>query len=54
MINKLIDTDTFGICIDTEEWGIGIDLCRNLDCPYSKQTNLLTISFLCLHVCVAW
>ena len=54
MFKKLINTDTFGLFIDFDEWGIGFDLCRNIENPYSKQTNLLTISFLCLHICVAW
>ena len=53
MNKPLLDFDRWAIAIDTDEWGLGIELSRNLN-AINQKGSLLDISFLCLHILICF
>lgn len=53
MYKELFSTNRVGIFLDLDEWGLGFDLSRNLENPYTSFETLLEFHFLCLHINIA-
>lgn len=53
MNKPLLNFNRFAIVIDTDDWGFGIELSRNLNVINTKSI-LLDVTFVCLHILIAF
>ena len=53
MYKELFSTDKMGIFVDLDEWGLGVELSRNLEGLYDNTGTLLSVHILCLHIDIA-